>query len=227
MMVEMETHERPAITVDIVIFTLDKDDLRVLLIRRRYPPFKEMWATPGGFVDIDEGLEEAAHRELSEETGLEGIHLEQLHAFGEPDRDPRMRVISVAYFAVVPWPEAQIRAGDDASEAAWHSMNALPELAFDHAKILGYGLTRLRYELEYTNIGFRLLPEEFTLTELQRVYEIILAERLDKRNFRRKILRARVLEETGSFRAGEGRPARLYRCRENAVPEVKARRLFP
>jgi 8-oxo-dGTP diphosphatase len=223
----MEEYERPAITVDMVIFTMDEDDLQVLLIKRGYPPFQGMWAIPGGFVDIDEGLEEAANRELFEETGLEGIHLEQLCTFGDPDRDPRTRVISVAYFAVVPRTEAHIRAGDDASAAAWHSMNHLPNLAFDHARILDYGLTRLRYKLEYTNVGFRLLAETFTLTELQRVYEVVLGENLDKRNFRRKILRARVLEDTGHYRTGEGRPAKLYCYREGALPEVKARRLFP
>jgi len=223
----MEEYERPAIAVDMVIFTLGEDDLQVLLIKRGYPPFQGMWAIPGGFVDIDEGLEEAANRELFEETGLEGIHLEQLYTFGEPGRDPRMRVISVAYFAVVPQTEARIRAGDDASAAAWHSMNHLPDLAFDHARILDYGLTRLRYKLEYTNVGFRLLAETFTLTELQRVYEVVLGEKLDKRNFRRKVLRARVLEDTGHYRTGEGRPAKLYRYQESALPEVKARRLFP
>jgi 8-oxo-dGTP diphosphatase len=211
----------------VIVFTLHEDDLRVLLIKRRYPPFAGVWAIPGGFVNIDEGLEETAQRELFEETGLKDVYLEQLYTFGSPARDPRMRVISVAYFAVVPWSENPLRAGNDASEAVWHSISELPVLAFDHAMIVEYALTRLRYKLEYTNVAFRLLPEEFTLTELQHAYEVVLEEELDKRNFRRKILRSVVLEEAGRFRTGEGRPAKLYRYREDALPEIKARRLFP
>lgn len=223
----MDTQEQHAVTVDVIIFTLHKDNLQVLLIKRRYPPFEGMWAIPGGFVDIDEGLEEAAHRELLQETGWGNVYLEQLYTFGKPGRDPRMRVVSVAYFAAIPWTATQLRSGDDVVEAAWHSMKELPSLAFDHADILNYALTRLRNKMEYSNVGFRLLPKEFTLTELQRAYEIVLDEKLDKRNFRRKILRSMILEEASSFRTGEGRPAKLYRFREDAPPEVKARRLFP
>lgn len=223
----MESYERPSVTVDIVIFTLHDDDLQVLLIKRRYPPFEGMWAIPGGFVNIDEGLEEAARRELFEETGLRDIFLEQLYTFGNPGRDPRTRVISVAYFAVALRSATQPRAGDDAAEVAWHSIKELPDLAFDHAEILDYALVRLRHKLEYTNIGFQLLPKEFSLTELQDVYEIILGEKLDKRNFRRKVLRAGILEEAGGLRAGDGRPAKLYRYRKGALPEMKTRRLFP
>lgn len=223
----MEKYEHPAVTVDIVIFTLHGDELKVLLIKRRYPPFEGVWAIPGGFVNIDEGLEKAARRELFEETGVEDIYLEQLYTFGDPGRDPRMRVISVTYMAVMPPKDVQIRAGDDAMAVAWHRISSLPLLAFDHANILDYALTRLRYKLEYTDVGFQLLPEEFTLTELQQAYEVVLGEELDKRNFRRKILQAKILEETGGSRTGEGRPAKLYCYREDASPEVKARRLFP
>lgn len=220
--------ERLRLAVDVVIFSLRERDLKVLLIRRAHPPFKGRWAIPGGFVQADESLEAAARRELEEETGVRDVYLEQLYTFGDPGRDPRGRVISVAYVALVP-EGVGARAGDDAAEAAWHSVYALPALAFDHDDILKYALRRLRYKLEYTSVGFELLPDEFTLTELQAAYELVLGEKLDKRNFRRRIAEAGVLVETSRFREGEGqgRPARLYRYRKNAVTEVKARRLFP
>ena len=221
-------YERPSVTVDVVVFSLVHDDLQVLLIRRKNPPFANMWAIPGGFVHINESLEEAAARELAEETGVTDVYTEQLYTFGDPERDPRTRVITVAYFALVPHDAVQHRPGSDSAETAWFSMFNLPKLAFDHAEILDYALTRLRYKLEYTTVGFQLLPDVFTLTELQMAYETILGEKLDKRNFRRKILSAEILEETGQKKKdGEGRPAKLYRYREDAVAEVKTRRLFP
>jgi 8-oxo-dGTP diphosphatase len=225
-----EPLERPALTVDVVAFSLREDDLKALLIRRAAAPYKGKWAIPGGFVRLTEGLDEAALRELEEETGVREVYLEQLYTFGAPRRDPRGRVVTVAYFALVP-DDVQPRAGDDAAEAAWHSMYNLPDLAFDHAEILKYALQRLRYKLEYTSVGFELLPNEFTLTDLQTAYEIVLGESLDKRNFRRRILEAGILVETNRYRegpgGGQGRPARLYRYKKNAVTEVKARRLFP
>jgi 8-oxo-dGTP diphosphatase len=213
--------------VDVVIFTLQADDLQVLLIRRRRSPQEGMWAIPGGSIGLAEPLEAAALRTLEEETGLGDVYLEQLYTFGEPRRDPRDRVITVAYFAVVPASNVVPCAAGDAERVRWWSIYDLPSLAFDHAEILSYALTRLRYKLEYTAVGFELLPEEFTLTELQSAYEIVLGEELDKRNFRRKILGAGVIESSGRYRSGEGRPARLYRYRADAVAEVKARRLFP
>lgn len=222
------SHERPSVTVDVIIFSLAEEDLQVLLIKRKHPPFAEMWAIPGGFVGINESLEEAAARELAEETGLQDVYMEQLYSFGAPDRDPRTRVITVAYIALIPQNEIDPQPGDDAAAAQWFSMYAVPELAFDHEHILDYALTRLRYKLEYTAVGFQLLPDKFTLTELQRAYEIILGEPLDKRNFRRKILASGILEKTAEKKKiGEGRPASLYRYREDAVAEVKTRRLFP
>ena len=226
-MTKWEDYPRPAVTVDVVIFTLREGDLQVLLVRRKSPPFQGMWAIPGGFIRIDESLEEAALRELEEETGVRDVYIEQLYTFGDPNRDPRGRVITVAYFALVPADAVHPRAGSDAAEARWWSMYNLPPLAFDHDRILAYALQRLRYKLEYTAVGFELLPETFTLSELQAAYEVILGEELDKRNFRRKILGAGILEETGGYRTGEGRPAKLYRFRDDAVAEVKTRRLFP
>lgn len=223
----LEDHPRPSVTVDVIIFTLRANDLQVLLIKRGHPPFEGMWAIPGGFVDIAESLEGAALRELEEEAGVRDVYLEQLYTFGDPGRDPRGRTITVAYFALVTATAIHPRAGDDAAEARWWSVYDLPPLAFDHADILAYALQRLRYKLEYTAVGFELLPDTFTLSELQAAYEIVLGETLDKRNFRRKILSAGIIEGIGEYRAGEGRPAKLHRFRDDAVAEVKARRLFP
>jgi len=222
-----EQGERPLITVDVVIFTLRKSSLQVLLVRRRRPPWEGMWAIPGGMIGHGEALEAAALRTLEEETGLADVFLEQLYTFGDPGRDARGRVITVSYFAVVPGSNVVPWATEDAEQVQWWAIDELPPLAFDHGDILSYALIRLRYKLEYTAVGFELLPEVFTLSELQSAYEIVLGEELDKRNFRRKILSAGVIEPSESFRAGEGRPARLYRYREDAVAEVKARRLFP
>jgi 8-oxo-dGTP diphosphatase len=220
--------QRPSVTVDVIIFTLRSQDLDVLLIRRMNPPFAGYWAIPGGFVGIDESLEYAALRELEEETGVRDVFIEQLYTFGEPNRDPRTRVITVAYFALVPETAlAQPRPGDDAADVRWWSMYKLPELAFDHAEILNYALTRLRYKLEYTAVGFELLPRKFTLSELQSAYEVILGEKLDRGNFRKKLRSADVVEPTHDYRSTGGRPARLYRFRDDAVAEVKTRRLFP
>lgn len=221
-------YDKPSVTVDVVVFSLVEDDLRVLLVKRKNPPFANMWAVPGGFIRMDESLEEAAARKLAEETGVNDVYTEQLYTFGDPGRDPRTRVLTVAYFALVPHDAIRHRPGADTAETNWFSMFRLPELAFDHHDILNYALTRLRYKLEYSAVGFQLLPDVFTLSELQRAYETILGEKLDKRNFRRKILLSDVLEETGRKKQeSEGRPAMLYRYRDDAVAEVKTRRLFP
>jgi 8-oxo-dGTP diphosphatase len=198
------------VTVDIVIFTIQSSTLKVLLVKRRIPPFAGQFAIPGGFIHEDENLEQAALRELKEETGVADLYLEQLYSFGDVDRDPRGRVITVAYFALIS-ADRQLKAGSDAAEAKWWAMDDLPPLAFDHAKILNYALERLRNKLEYTTVGFQLLPEKFTLTELQEVYEAILGKKLDKRNFRRKMSLLKILKPTMDFRRGGRRPARLFR----------------
>ncbi|HCI79828.1 MAG TPA: NUDIX hydrolase, partial [Ktedonobacter sp.] len=167
-------YERPSVTVDVVMMSLRQRDLQVLLVKRRSWPYEGMWAIPGGFVNMDESLENAAKRELHEETSVKDVYLEQLYTFGDPGRDPRTRVITVVYFALLNSDELQVKAGDDAADVYWFSVYDLPPLAFDHDKILNYALTRLRGKLDYTTIAFNLLPEQFTLRELQRVYEIIL-----------------------------------------------------
>ena len=197
------------VTVDIVIFTIRDGDLQVLLVRRGIEPFKGRWAIPGGFVHENESLEEAALRELREETGVVDVYLEQLYSFGEPRRDPRGRVVTVAWFALVD-AERALEAGTDAAEARWWPMGARPALAFDHASILDYALERLRNKLEYTTVGFQLLPDKFTLGELQRVYEAILGRNLDKRNFRRKIALLGIVKPLDELRGEGGRPARLH-----------------
>jgi 8-oxo-dGTP diphosphatase len=221
-------YEHPSVSVDVVILTLRQQDLQVLLIRRRHPPFAGYWAIPGGFVRMDESLESAALRELEEETAVRDVYIEQLYTFGNPGRDPRTRVITVAYLALVPETALPpLHAGDDAADARWWPIYDRPSLAFDHAEILNYALTRLRYKLEYSAVGFELLPEKFMLSELQSAYEVILGEKLDRGNFRKKLRKAAIVEPTREYRNTGGRPARLYRFRDDAVAEVKARRLFP
>jgi len=206
---------RPAgveLTVDVVIFTVQEGALHVLLVRRGIEPFRGRWAIPGGFVLEAEPLEDAARRELAEETGVRDVYLEQLYTFGDPGRDPRGRVVTVAYYALVDRERVPLRAGSDAADARWWPVGAPPpELAFDHARILRYAVRRLRGKVEYTTVGFELLPERFTLAELQAVYEAILGRPLDKRNFRRSIEALDELVPLDEWRRGEpSRPARLY-----------------
>jgi 8-oxo-dGTP diphosphatase len=198
------------VAVDIVIFTIQSGVLKVLLVKRRVQPFVGQFAIPGGFVHDDEDLEQAALRELKEETGVSDVYLEQLYSFGGPNRDPRGRVISISYFALIS-AERNLKAGTDASEAAWWPMSELPVLGFDHAGILAYALERLRNKLEYTTVGFQLLPEKFTLGELQAVYEAILEKDLDKRNFRRKMAQLKILKPLKEYQHAGRRPAQLFR----------------
>lgn len=212
---------RPAVSVDVVILTVRDHRLEVLLVKRHHPPFEGYWATPGGFVHLDESLEDAAKRKLAEVTGAQDVYLEQLYTFGDPQRDPRMRVITVVYYALVRPNQLLLGAphsGDESEPFLCWAYN-VPPLAFDHAAILSYTLQRLTGKLEYTNIGFQLLASEFTLSELQEVYEAILNRRLDKRNFRKKLLLTRIVEPTPRTKmVGQHRPAQLFRFNPNATP---------
>jgi 8-oxo-dGTP diphosphatase len=215
---DISKYDKPSVTVDVIIFTIQDTQLHILLIRRKVWPFENDWALPGGFVKMKESLEEAAKRELLEEAGIENVYLEQLYTFGEPARDPRTRVITVAYFALIPSPNLTLTATTDASEAKWFSINDLPNLAFDHGEIIKYSLERLKSKINYTTIAASLLPDSFTLTQLQKVYEVILGENLDKRNFRKKILSLDLIEETKEINKGNPhRPAKLYRFKTKQV----------
>ncbi len=180
-------YERPSVTVDIILFTVREGRLEVLLIRRKFKPCSGLWALPGGFVDMKENLESAALRELKEETDLENVYIEQLGAYGDPDRDPRTRVITVAYLALAYADRLKQRAGDDAAEAAWFPAYSPPELAFDHERILTDALERLRARLWEAPVAFKLLGPYFTITELRKVFEAILERRIDPRTIRRRI----------------------------------------
>jgi len=188
-------YPRPALTTDCIIFGFDESDLKVLLIERGIKPYKGRWALPGGFVQMNETTEEGAKRELYEETGLKNVFIEQLFTFSDVDRDPRGRVISVAYFSLVNLNNYRAKAGDDASKAQWFSIKGVPSLAFDHEKILRMALYRLKGKIRYQPIGFELLPEKFTLSDLQHLYEVVLEMKIDKRNFRKKILKMDLLIE--------------------------------
>jgi 8-oxo-dGTP diphosphatase len=206
-------YERPSVTVDVVIFTLRNRELHLLLVQRRRWPYEGYWALPGGFIEMNESLEQSARRELEEETGLRDVYLEQLYTFGDPGRDPRTRVISVAYFALVRADIHELRVSEEeTTDVRWFPVKQIPaQLAFDHDQILDYALSRLRSKLEYTTLAFQLLPELFSILELKDIYEQILDEKLDKGNFYRKIREAGVLEETEHVREGRGRPTRLWR----------------
>jgi len=210
----MHTYQYPraALTVDCVVFGYDEGELKVLLIQRGLEPFKGRWALPGGFVRVDETLDEAARRELDEEAGLKDVFLEQLYTFGAVERDPRERVVSVAYYALVKLAEHRAKAATDAADAEWFPMSKVPKLAFDHAEILATALERLKGKVRYQPIGFELLPPKFTLSQLQHLYEAVLATDLDKRNFRKKVLGFGLLlplKETQMM--GRHRPAQLFR----------------
>ena len=208
----MNTAPRVLLTTDIVLFTIRQEQLRVLLVRRASEPYKSFWALPGGFVQEGEALADCARRELLEETGVDEAYLEQLYTFGDPDRDPRGRVVTVAYFALVRSEELVLEADTDADAAAWFPADELPDLAFDHAEILRVARDRLSAKVEYSTIAFQFLPMEFTLGQAQAVHEAVLGRSLDKRNFRASLKARRLVKGTGrKFQDGPHRPAELFR----------------
>ena len=211
-------HPHPAVTTNVVIFTVLDAKLRLLLVKRAREPFMGYWALPGGFIRLDEDLAASAAHALERETGMTGVYLEQLYTFGRPNRDPRERVITVAYYALAPAARVQVRAGSD---IAWFALDTLPALALDHQEIVALAAQRLAAKLDYSTIAFQFLPEQFSLSELQAVYEIILREPLDKRNFRKQILALGHLEPSGAERRkGSHRPARLYRLKHPGTVEI-------
>jgi len=211
-------YEQPSVTVDLVIFTVNKDAVKAMLVKRAEEPFFGQWSLPGGFLKVGESLEEAALRVLEEKTGVNEVYLEQLYTFGDPDRDPRARVITVTYFALIPWKSLATPESQKVSDVTWQSIDRLSKLAFDHKNIINYAVQRLRAKAGYSNIVYGLLPEQFKLSDLQKMYEIILNKKLDKRNFRKKMLAAGLLQETGRRdTAGAHRPAMLYQFKKMEI----------
>jgi 8-oxo-dGTP diphosphatase len=199
------------VTADAVVFTIHNNELKILLIKRNNEPFKSMYALPGGFVDLDESIEDAARRELSEETGIRNIFLKKLIPYGDPKRDPRGRVVTIPFLALIDAEKLNLHAAGDALLAKWHNIYGLPTLAFDHKKIIEDALETLRNDIKNTNIAFQIMPEKFTLTELQKAYETILDEKLDKRNFRKKLRELNILKPLHETKMeGAHRPAKLH-----------------
>ena len=196
--------------VDAVLFALSEGTLKALLVKIKKGVFAGRWAFPGGLVQLGETLDDAARRELYEKTGVQDLYLEQLYTFGDARRDPTVHTVAVAYFALVPDPGQVLRRGEKYADIGWFPVRALPPLAYDHNAIAAYALQRLQAKLSYTNIVYSLLPREFTLAEIQRIYEVILAQHLDRRNFRRKILALGLLKPLPKTRRGAHRPATLY-----------------
>lgn len=211
-------YPHPAVTTDCVIFCFDGKELNVLLVQRGVDPFKGAWAFPGGFLQMDESAEECALRELKEETQLTPEHLEQFHTFTDVNRDPRERVISIAYFALVK--KSEVTGGDDASQAKWFKLNDVPRLAFDHDFIFRKALNALKEKIHFEPIGFDLLEEEFSMPDLQRLYEAILGVKFDRRNFQKKMLQLGILEESPSNEPKE-KSKFLYNLDFNAVLSAK------
>jgi 8-oxo-dGTP diphosphatase len=213
-------YPHPAVTTDCVIFGFDGERLQVLLIERGIEPYKGRWAFPGGFLKMDETAEEGARRELKEETGLDSAYMEQFHTFSTPERDPRERVITIAYYALVKIQE--VKGGDDAASARWFPLDEIPSLAFDHDYILRMATQRLREQIHFQPIGFELLPEKFTLKELQLLYEAILGINFDRRNFSKKMMHLESLtdlEET--IWPTPKREAKLFKFNAEKYEELK------
>ena len=215
-------YPRPAVTTDCVIFGYDGKELKVLLIERGIEPFKGCWAFPGGFLDMDEDALAGARRELKEETGLENAFIEQFHTFSEPGRDPRGRVITIAHYALVKIQE--VEGGDDAAQARWFPIGEVPPLAFDHDRILRMAMSRLKERIHFEPVGFELLPDVFTMPQLQNLYEAILEVHFDRRNFASKMLKLGILEDTGDRPAGaSSRIPVSYRFNKEKYNELKAK----
>ena len=212
----------PKVAVDSLIFTIREKSLNILLIKINSGPYVNKWAIPGGLIKNNENLDKAAKRILSEKAGIKGIYLEQLYTFGDVKRDVRKRSISVSYFALVDSDKFSPRTTEYYSDIKWWPIDKLPPLAFDHKEMVNCGRERLQAKIEYSNIAYGLLPREFTLTELQKVYETILGRKLDKRNFRKKIKMLNILEPAKKTRTGQkNRPAKLYQFKKRSLVFTK------
>ena len=211
----------PWVAVDVVIFTVAEARLQALLVRIKHGPLAGRWAFPGGLVAIGESLEEAARRELAEKTPIRQVYLEQLFTFGDPDRNPTVHAVSTAYFALLPGAPRRLDSGAKYAEAAWFDVDSLPALAYDHNRVADTARERLRAKLGYTNVAWSLLPRDFTLGELQGIYEIIQGRKFDRRNFRRKIIESGLVRPAGKVRRGAHRPAALYRFQNRGLRRVE------
>lgn len=215
---DVSKFEKPSVTVDVLFFTIKEGKLQVLLIKRAAWPYQGYWALPGGFVGMKEGLAEAAAREIYDECGIKNLFLEQLFTFGEPNRDPRTRVITVTYYALAPSEDIKKIQKDEVKEAKYFPIDSLPKMAFDHKKIIEVGFERLKSKIRYSNIVFGLLPELFSLSEVQNIYEIINGKKVDKRNFRKWMLSSGLLVSTGKKKSGLAhRPALLFKFAKREV----------
>ena len=219
-----------SLAVDAVVFGYAKTEgISILLIRRKYGPFKDGWALPGGFVLEDESLEEAVTRELKEETGIEVNYLEQLYSFGNPQRDPRRRIVSVAYFGLISSSTyKELNAGTDAGEARWFNIESLPQLAFDHEDIIEKAIERLRAKARYQPVGFELLDKKFSFADLENLYTALLGRDIDRRNFRKKILSFDFLEKLDELTKpeGQGRPSNMYRFNKKRYDQLTKKGFF-
>lgn len=221
-MEELKYHYKyphPSVTTDCVIFGFDGSKLNVLLIERGGEPYKGCWAFPGGFLNMDESAEEGALRELQEETGLTGAYIKQFHTFSTPDRDPRERVITIAYYALVK--QQEVQGGDDAVRAEWFPLDDVPPLAFDHNKMLQLALEVLRRQMHFEPIGFELLPGRFTMRELQTLYEAILGVKFDRRNFYNKMCRLEIIKPVDSEREPSNKEPIEYQFVSDKYGEMK------
>ena len=211
-------YPRPAVTTDCVIFGFDGKQLHILLIERSRDPYKGTWALPGGFLEMDETAEEGAARELYEETHVKDVFLEQFHVFSAVNRDPRERVITIAFYALIRQCDYQILAGDDAARACWFEVDELPPLAFDHDEIISKAREHLKIKLKVSPIAFRLLDEQFTMGELQRVYELISGRTYDRQNFYRQAMVSGLLE---NINEKESSPTQLFRFNDQCYEDIE------
>jgi len=220
-------YPRPAVTTDCVIFGFDDGELKILLIERGIEPYLGKWALPGGFIDMDENAESCARRKLVQETGLKNIYMEQLYTFSAVNRDPRYRVVSIAYYALVKLSDYHAQAGTDATRIEWFSISDVPELAFDHTDILQKAKERLKGKIKYQPIGFELLPEKFTMPELHHLYETVLQTKLDDRNFRKKMLGYNLLIDLKELQRGaRNRAPKLYSFDKTRYEELSERGFY-